>query len=983
MPLTSQYAQLQYPCSHPGCNRWFKNQSGLTQHQHAKHPRVSVSPPPSPSPRPDSPPISLNVRPTRSPTPHVGEDADFLNVEAEYLGPHNAVFRNYHPFMTGRPCDSTGDFLLPGAQPLPDLPHEDDWTPFHDRLEFEVADFLYTRNQMPAQQIDMLLDIWGESLHKAGSHPLYTNHKDLYHTIDTIQEGDVKWECFSLKYAHMLGDEDHAPWMDTAYDVWFRCPRKTIHNILANPELEAKMDYEPYREYDTNTDERRFQDFMGGDWAWDQADIISRDHPDCEGAMFVPIVLGSDKMTVSMATGQHDYYPLYLSIGNVHNSARRSHRNGVALIGFLATPKTTREEAKTARFRKFRRQLFHVSLSRILQVLKPHMTQWEVVRCGDRHYRRAVYGLGPYIADYEEQALLACIVRNWCARCLGHRTNLDEGGLLRSRDHTDILVEELDVDDLWNEFGIVADIVVSVFSCCCNIGTHYSQPFTNDFPRADICQLLSPDILHQLIKGVFKDHLVDWVEKYLIVTYGKKRADAILDDIDRRIASVASFAGLRRFPQGRHFKQWTGDDSKALMKVYLAAIEGHVPRDILRTFRTFLEFCYLVRKDIITTSDLAQLQDNLSQFHRYRAVFMNTGATKSFSLPRQHSLIHYFKLIKQFGAPNGLCSSITESKHIKAVKMPYRRSSRHKALGQMLVINQRLDKLRAAWIKFHSRGMLISRAGSTVGDSDILQQQHAQLAEEDFLPPEENASQREDLGDFEPVDSPRVDAFVHLAKTAQRNRAKSIPHLAEELGIPHLPQLVRAFLHTKIHSDDDRPCDTCPFYIGRISIFNSASSTFYAPSDLCGTGGMRREYIRSCPNWRNGGPRHDCVFVVTNAELAGFRGMDVARILCFFSFTFQGILYPCAVVRWFDHVGDAPNDNTGMWIVKPSVTAARQPKIAVIHADAIFRAAHLIPVYAAATPIPPQGIPPNRSYDHFRLFYVNKFADHHSFATAF
>jgi hypothetical protein len=34
----------------------------------------------------------------------------------------------------------------------------------------------------------------------------------------------------------------------------------------------------------------------------------------------------------------------------------------------------------------------------------------------------------------------------------------------------------------------------------------------------------------------------------------------------RRIAAVASFAGLRRFPQGRNFKQWTGNDSKALMK---------------------------------------------------------------------------------------------------------------------------------------------------------------------------------------------------------------------------------------------------------------------------------------------------------------------------------------------------------------------------------------------------------------------------------
>lgn len=33
------------------------------------------------------------------------------------------------------------------------------------------------------------------------------------------------------------------------------------------------------------------------------------------------------------------------------------------------------------------------------------------------------------------------------------------------------------------------------------------------------------------------------------------------------IAAAAPFAGLRQFPEGRGFKQWTGDDSKALMKV--------------------------------------------------------------------------------------------------------------------------------------------------------------------------------------------------------------------------------------------------------------------------------------------------------------------------------------------------------------------------------------------------------------------------------
>jgi hypothetical protein len=60
------------------------------------------------------------------------------------------------------------------------------------------------------------------------------------------------------------------------------------------------------------------------------------------------------------------------------------------------------------------------------------------------------------------------------------------------------------------------------------------KPFTNDFARADIHELLSPDLLHQIIKGTFKDHLVDWVGEYLEHTHGKARAAEIQDDIDRR-----------------------------------------------------------------------------------------------------------------------------------------------------------------------------------------------------------------------------------------------------------------------------------------------------------------------------------------------------------------------------------------------------------------------------------------------------------------
>ncbi|KAI0348823.1 hypothetical protein OH77DRAFT_571853 [Trametes cingulata] len=179
---------------------------------------------------------------------------------------------------------------------------------------------------------------------------------------------------------------------------------------------------------------------MSAEWAWSQAEIIST-YPNCHGAAFVPIVLGSDKTRVSVATGQNEYYPLYASIGNIHNDARRAHGSGVVLAGFLAIPRTRKKYADDALFRKFRRQLFHTSLSRILQSLKEYMTAPDVVLCGDGHYRKVVYGLGPYIADYPEQALPACIVQGWCPICTNSKTNLDgDVGVDRTREHMELLV---------------------------------------------------------------------------------------------------------------------------------------------------------------------------------------------------------------------------------------------------------------------------------------------------------------------------------------------------------------------------------------------------------------------------------------------------------------------------------------------------------------------------------------------------------------
>ena len=218
-----------------------------------------------------------------------------------------------------------------------------------------MAELLYSKAQMSGGEIDTLLDIHRRS---GGSIP-FTNRRDLYGAIDELTVGDLPWQSFTVRYNGDPGIDDdlskpRPKWMSDVHEVFYRDPRLTVHEMLANPSYEGSMDFSPYRAFDQDGG-RRYEHLMSGDWAWNQAvsslkyammyrlttfqNEIARD-PKTHGSMFVPIILGSDKTTVSVATGQTDYYPVYLSIGNIHNNIRRSHRGGVALIGFLAIAKS-------------------------------------------------------------------------------------------------------------------------------------------------------------------------------------------------------------------------------------------------------------------------------------------------------------------------------------------------------------------------------------------------------------------------------------------------------------------------------------------------------------------------------------------------------------------------------------------------------------------------------------------------------------------
>ncbi|TFK63739.1 hypothetical protein BDN72DRAFT_872243 [Pluteus cervinus] len=968
-----------FPCGHRPCRKLCRDPGALRRHENFNPPTLAAAllPPAPPIPaaipddeehpgQPGPPPVPPPMPdPYQAPVPPVYR----LHRSNEYIA--------RHPYMRGRPCNSEGVDLAEDEKPQPRLVDQDDYYPFTCEQEYNLARWIFRRAKLSNPNVDELMEILGDLF--PGQYIPWSNFAEFYETVDAIPVGGVPWTQSTVKYDGVL-PPNAPPWMTETYEFWFRNPLEVLEEQLANPEFAEHIDYAPKRMFRKEGRRviRRFRDLMSGDWAWEEADALASETEN-HGAMFAPIVLGSDKTTVSVATGQNEYYPLYASLGNLQNHARRAHRDGVAVIGFLAMPKADHSYRDSAQFRKFRRQLMHRCLVRILSSLKPWMTKARVTLCGDGHYRRVIYGLGPYIADYPEHCLLSGIVYGWCPKCTALRTDLDGDpqAVPRSHTHSDLAFEAKSgkLAALWDEYGLVADI----------------ELFTTAFPRADIHNLLTPDLLHQVIKGVFKDHLVTWIIQWMEAQQNGKE---LLDDFDHRIAAAPSFTGVRRFPQGRNFKQWTGDDSKALMKVIIPALDGLVPVEMVRAVSTFMDFCYIARRSLLEEPDLEMLDDLLNAFHEERKVFFNLGIRPNFNLPRQHSLKHYALLIQRFGAPNGLCASITESKHIDAVKDPYRRSNKNQPMDQMLTINERNARMQALEQYFLEHEMLARPFRALLLPDAIHPPAAVPYNENDDFPEEDP------LVELSRVRLPRRPGMYHqpfpsfclfdgLFELDTTGYDPTLFYLQQQLEQPKLHEYIRRFLFDQFHPDSavsgwDVDLAQCPWINPNlyISMYYRARITYISPSEPTNLRSVSHEFVRAVPGWQGDEGRHDCVFLYNYSDRRpGFAGLHVAQVHIFFSFEIDHLVYPCALVHWFTRVGDEPSPNTRMWVVEPALDNEGQHICSVEHIDSIARAAHLMGVYGQG-PLP-RNVTFKNALHAFRAYHVNKFIDHHAHEIAF
>ncbi|KAF8814138.1 hypothetical protein BYT27DRAFT_7206323 [Phlegmacium glaucopus] len=613
------------------------------------------------------------------------------------------------------------------------------WAPFETEKEWELARWLMTAG-VSQKKIDAFLKL--ESI-KGDTVPSFHNAWSLLNKFDNLPHGP-EWKFTPFQ---IVGDiEDHRGEFQTEEaELWHRDPIDCIKELLGNPVFKDKLNYAPSKVYqDAERTNREYGEMWTADWWWDTQKLLP------EGATIAPVILSSDKTNLSRFSGDKQAWPVYLSIGNIEKEVCcQPTARAMVLVAYLPV-------AKLQCFSKGKRsaqgyQLFHECMRMILKPLVKAGQNGVDVDCADGFIRTVYPILAAYIADYPEQCLVACCKESACPTCTVDPKQHPEKTLklfkrqAKGENPAEFKSQSLRIMD----------------------------PFWKDLPHCNIFSCITPDILHQLHKGVFKDHIVSW------------STDAMAggsEEIDRRFRTMTPHPDLRHFKKGiLSTTQWTGTEHKNMEKVFLGILAGAADPAVLRAVRGVLDFIYYAHFETHTDKSLAQLDLAWKAFHDNKSVFVDLAIREHFNISKLHNIKHYFDSIRSRGTADGFNTEGSERLHIDLAKMGYNSSNKKLYIKQMTVWLSRQESIHqfCLYLQWAVPGYIaqITRDGGNDENED----------EEEELEDEYNSA----AGDHEDSEI----AYI-IAKVPSIPHA-TIPSIIQDFGAVDFLQHLDTFLNSR------------------------------------------------------------------------------------------------------------------------------------------------------------------------------------------
>ncbi|KAJ7619276.1 hypothetical protein FB45DRAFT_755446 [Roridomyces roridus] len=843
---------------------------------------------------PTPPPELRETLPDRRPTVQEVEDEGDL------------FQRAYESFdepelRAGQPCRSSRvNTILEEWREKQQAVGESEYSPFVGEDEWELAQWLSKNVSQTAT--DEFLKL---SMVSVKNELSFHNNRAFLQKIDALPTGPG-WSCEIMSVVGNVKDED-GNLLTEDLELWMRDPVECIQQLMGNPLFKEHMVYAPERAYTSAKGTTRVLDEMWtGNWWWE---IQKRLPP---GACVSGIILSSDKTKLSNFQGDKTAWPVYLTIGNISKEIRRQpSKHATVLVGYLPVSKLTCFSDNTRSLEGYR--VFHKAMAKILEPLISTGKNGVEVVCSDGWKRLVFPILAAYVADYPEQCLIACCKQNRCPVC---RVSPNERGnlvasLLRDETETLKMLEEHRLRKESAQFE--ADGIHEVY-----------EPFWKQLPHTNIFQCFTPDLLHQVYKGVFKDHLVSWCEKLIGVT-----------ELDARFKAMGVFPGLRLFRKGiSTVSQWTGTEYKEMMRIFMGVMAGAVKPQVLTVVKAVIDFIYHAELQLHTSITLAALQRALEIFHENKDILIKLKVRQHFNIPKLHNIQHYVDFIWALGSPDGYNTESPKRLHIDFAKKAYRASNKRDYTEQMTLWLQRQEAvaLRRSYI-----GWLETERASPPPDSES--------------PASDSSDSEDDVSDSESSIPAMLSPAVSYA-VAKRpaHVALTVGHLQDKYGALDIVPALTAF----IKSRSTKAPSILPSIHDRFDVYNQL--TLRLPPNLYLSDKIHTVRIRAVPEIVRTGVRRatsPAVFdtalitvssctVSLNVYLANIStGPRPAQIRAIFRLPrqFGNFPHPLAYVEWF--TTPRMDSSVGMYTTHRSRRHGAR-NAAVVSVDDIVSECHLM-----------------------------------------
>ncbi|KAI5895357.1 uncharacterized protein SCHCODRAFT_02665716 [Schizophyllum commune H4-8] len=291
------------------------------------------------------------------------------------------------------------------------------------------------------------------------------------------------------------------------------------------------------------------------------------------------------------------------------------------------------------------------------------------------------------------------------------------------------------------------------------------KPFWADLPHTDIFSCITPDLLHQVHKGVFKEHLAKWATLAIRIPSGEAESEAAQKrEMDSRYQTMPLHHTLRHFAKGiSRTTQWTGKEQKNMEKTFLGALDGAVDVEVVRAARGVLDFIYYAHFERHTDQSLSEIEAACAAFHAHKGIFIDLGIREHFNINKLHAILHYADAIRSRGTADGFNTEGTERLHIDLAKLGYRASNRRQYTAQMTRWLARQEARFGTFLQWAMPGYVANDAATAEDNEDEEEEGEEGAENAADAEADDEGDETEDVYDEENYAIAKVPPFPRLS----------------------------------------------------------------------------------------------------------------------------------------------------------------------------------------------------------------------------